>query len=154
MDIALLRWTGTIRVTILYPDGTREVEEFHNLITDAGRNLLADQLRTGVDGRIRYVALGDSSTAPLVSQTRLVAEKFRKATSSAERPATGQCRTLCYVAPSEATTFTTREIGWFSGTAATASVNSGTMVARVLYTRAKTDIESLLIERVDTITAA
>src|SRR5690349_1511255 len=65
-------WHGRIKVIITYADGSTETEEFDNLITDAGHNLMRDVLRgTVTDGKIKYMAVGTSSTAAAAGQTAL-----------------------------------------------------------------------------------
>lgn len=146
-------WHGRIRVIARDLDGRVEVDEFDNLITNAGKNMVRDFLDgTITDGAVKYVELGSGTTAPAVGQTALVTPQFRKLVTQQTLPGTGQVRTVVYIAPGEATGFTIQEIGWFAGAAATATTGSGIMIARVLYTRAKTQLESLQIERTDTFT--
>ena len=142
-------WRARIRVIARYRDGRVEVEEFDNLITNVGLNLIRDGL-DGADSEIKYVALGSNNTAPVVGDTTLGVEEFRKQVTKQELGATGVMVTTVYIAPFEATSFTIEEIGWFAGVGATATANKGVMVARVLYGRAKTNLESLQIERTDT----
>lgn len=145
-------WQGHVTVTARQPDGSLTVERFRNLITNAGLNLLRDALGGyATDGQIKYVALGSGATAPAASDTGLALEEFRKAVTSQSAPATGELLTRLYVAPDEATTFTIRELGWFAGPAATSTPGSGVLVARVLYERTKTSLESLQIDRTDTL---
>ena len=147
-------WLGSIRVVVrdkrgrFAPGG----KTFHNLITDAGTNLMRDILGGFVtDGKIRYVAVGTSSTAPATGQTQLVAESFRKAVTQYDNTVgTAQVKTVVYLAPGEAN-IAIQEIGWFAGTGATASANTGVMIARVLYAHTKTSGESININRVDTL---
>jgi hypothetical protein len=154
--MATLRWTATIRVTVLHRDGHHEVEEFPNLIVNSGKNHLRNCLGdpggfdpyTGVN--LKVCALGSGTTTPAVTQTQLTTEVFRKAITSYESPAVGQVRTITYIAPGEAN-FAIREIGWFAYDAYDSAPNSGIMVARVLYSRTKTNLEALQVERLDTI---
>lgn len=124
-----------------------------NLITDVGLNMLRDALSGAIaDGEIKYVALGSGNTAPANGQTQLVTEEFRKAvTSQANQATAGELETILFVADTEANTFTTEEIGWFAGTAASGTADTGVMIARVLYSRAKTNLESWTIRRLDQI---
>lgn len=165
------RWDGLVSVWVYDesdPEAPRLADfwEHHNQITDVGRNLMADALAeqdnvgaSVTSFRIRYVSLGSdaASILPLAaSNTTLGAEKFRKAPASTARPSTGQRTTTAYIAPAEAcssggtgTNFTIQEIGFHAGVSATATTDSGIMVARVLYTRAKSASESLQIVRTD-----
>jgi len=125
-----------------------------NLITDAGLNMFRDILRgTITDGKIKYVALGNNATAPANGQTQLVAEQFRKlVTSQNPDPViAGKLYTEVYVSDTEANSFKCEEIGWFAGAGATGTINTGIMIARVLYSRQKSNTESWTIRRTDTI---
>lgn len=144
------KWQGRIRVIATFADGTQEVDEFDNMITNDGLNLLRDSLRGQGDQQIKYVALGADSTAVAATDSALYDERERFPVTSQTAGAAGVLNTLCFVQAYEATTFVTEEVGWFAG-AATDALNSGTLVARVLYSRAKTGLESLQIERTDTI---
>lgn len=88
---------------------------------------------------------------PAVGQTTLDNEQFRKAITSTSAPATGAAKNTVYIAPPEAisSSFVIQEIGWFAGSTTTSAANSGTMIARVLYYRAKAATESVQIDRTD-----
>lgn len=151
-----LGWSGRVRIVARDASGrVVDVWEGHNIITDAGRNLLRDFLAGAVtDGKIRYVALGDGTTTPATTDTKLASEKFRKQVTKLQNGANpGELVTTVYIAPYEATSdqFTIQEIGWFAGPSATGARDSGILVARILYFRAKTNLESLQIERTDSI---
>ena len=124
-----------------------------NLITDAGLNLLRDALKGEVtDIEIKYVALGSNSTAPAVDQTILISEEFRKeVTEQINDPLTaGKLYTEVYIADAEANDFEINEIGWFAGSATSSTINTGTLIARVLYNFQKDNATSMIIRRVDT----
>lgn len=147
-----LGWTGRIKVTTTYKDGTVEVDEFNNLITNAGKNLLRDALSGAVTNcDIKYIAWGSGTTAPAVSQTQLITEAGRKAVTKQTAGGAGVLTTTTYLAPFDANMHI-QELGWFAGSAATGTANSGAMVARVLYDKIKTNLESIQIDRIDTIT--
>ncbi|MGZ6321555.1 MAG: hypothetical protein ACXWQR_19905 [Ktedonobacterales bacterium] len=145
-------WTGTIRVVIRDRRGrfAKGGGTFKNLIVDAGLNLMRDALiGAATDVRIRYVALGTSSTAPASSDTRLGTEVFRKpVTSQIAGGSAGQAITTVYISPQDANVGI-QEIGWFAGPSATATANSGVMIARVLYAHTHTNLESINIQRAD-----
>lgn len=150
--VARLAWRGRVRIVARRADGSVEVDEFENLITDAGLNLIADALTGAVSTpEIRYVALGSSNTPVSANQTALGDERFRKQVSQQTNPNTGEAVSIVYIAPFEATDFMIQEIGWFAGPDATDQAGSGILLARVLYSRAKSDLESLQITRTDTI---
>ena len=145
-------WAGTVTVTIRNADGTVTVKTFDNLITDAGKNLLAQALRdTAFDAEIKYLAWGTGSTAPAAGDTTLVAESGRKqVTSQTAGAGVGETDTVTYLAPDDANV-AIAELGWFAGASATATADSGTLIARVLYSHTKTNLESVQVDRTDTV---
>jgi len=149
-----LAWHGHVRVTILHRDGRHEVEEFDNLITDVGLYALLDRLDdpTGHVALTR-LALGSGVVEPAVGDTALGSEQWRGEVTAQSRVG-ATLSTTTYIPPAEATGFTINEIGWFGGPTATATPGSGILFARVLWTRTKTNIESLQIERTDTLARA
>ena len=146
-----MKYKGIVRITAEHADGTKQVDEFDNLITDAGLNHLRDSL-TGDDAEaaIKYLVIGTSTTAPAAGDVKLGSEQFRKAITTAGEDGTGRAETITYVAPFEAV-FHIKELGWYAGASASTSVDSGSLIARVLYDRDKTNLESLQIERIDII---
>lgn len=149
-----LVWSGRISV-VRFDLAGREIgrDDIPNLITDVGLNYLRDILDGTIgssDTAIKYIAPGTSNTAPANGQTQLGNEVFRKAVTKQETPATGQLKTTVYIAPYEANQ-QIEEIGVFAGPNATASANTGVMIARVLYSRLKTNLESWNVERIDTL---
>jgi hypothetical protein len=127
-----------------------DVQEFHNLITTDGLNMFRDGLKGDVtDLEIKYLAVGDDDTAPALGNSDLGNETFRKATTSQSTPADGQHTHTTYIAPGEAVG-AIEELGWFAGAAAGAGAGSGIMISRVLYSRTKTALESIQVERTDT----
>lgn len=116
-------------------------------LTDAGRNLMRDARRgLATDLQIKYVAVGTSSTAPAASDTQLGAEAFRKALTSSSSPATGQGTFTLYLAPGDAVSVGIQEVGWFAGAGASATVNSGVLIARGLYAHTKLSSESIQVD--------
>ncbi len=150
-----MRWRGHVKITARFTDGRPpEVTEFDNLIVDAGLNAARDALVADASGpaQIRVCALGDDNTAPAAGNTALGNEEFRKAITKTAAGATGVMVTTCYIAPYESVA-QIEEIGWFAGDAADPdTADSGTLISRVLYSRNKTNLESLQIERTDTFT--
>ncbi len=148
-------WRGLIRVTVRDLAGrVLEVSEFPNLITNAGLNLLRDGLNGNeTDTEIKFLAVGDDSTPPLIGDAALGNETFRKARTSFTDPANGQVNTVHILLPAEAVGVI-EELGWFAGAAAGAGAGTGEMIARVLYSRTKTNLESIQVERLDTLEEA
>ena len=142
-----------MRVTVFRADGSAHTEEFDNLITGVGLNLLRDVLSgVATDGQIKYMAWGNNATAPASGNTTLGNELGRKAITSRDPGSAGVLTTITYLAPYDAVGGI-EELGWFAGPAATSAAGSGIMVARVLYSKTKTDLESIQVDRVDTIGA-
>ena len=147
----MLNWQGDINIKSFDKDGNLIQEDnVKNLITSAGKNLLAEALRTNNDCEIKFIALGSDNTAVTSGDTTLGNETFRKQVTSQPAGSVGVTITNLYVAPEEAVG-TIEEIGFFSGSSASATTDSGTLFARVLYSRTKTAVESIQIERTDTI---
>lgn len=151
VEAAVLNWKGRVRFVVRRSGRAGQEVVVENLITDAGKALLAQALRDGAAlPEITYVAVGSSSTAPAAGDTQLGTETFRKAvTSQAQGAGTNQTVTTAYIAPAEAVG-QIEEVGWFAGSAS-GTANSGTLVARVLYSKLKDALESIQIERTDTI---
>ncbi len=149
-----IAWKTNIRVIAVNLQGeVIDVREYHNLLMSVGKNMFRDSLKgTVTDLQIKRLGIGGNATAPAVGQTTLVSEFFRKAITAQDEGATGVLVTTTYIAPYEANTPKIEELAWFAGALATATPNSGIMLSRVLYSRQKTELESLQIERTDTIT--
>jgi len=149
-----LLWTGTFEIEIVTAN-RRRVISVPNLITDVGLNYMRDLLTGDVvpPTAIAYIALGSSSTPPANGDTQLGAETSRKAVTKQEVNGPGQVQTTCYVAPFEANG-QIEEIGVFAGPGATSAPNTGILIARVLWSHLKTELESLQIVRTDTISRA
>ena len=148
-------WLGQWEIEIRENGKIKETVPLqHNLITDAGLNMFRDALKGDItDMQIKYVALGNDATAPANADTQLVAEQFRKVVTSANAdPVTaGKLYTELYVADTEGNAFKCEEIGWFAGVGATATVNTGICIARILYSRQKSSTESWTVRRTDQI---
>jgi hypothetical protein len=151
-------WLGQWELEIKENGKVKEIVPLqHNLITDAGLNMFRDALKGDItDCQIKYIGLGNDATAPANDQTTLVAEQFRKiVTSQNVDPVTaGKLYTEVYIADTEANAFKCEEVGWFAGVAASATVDTGICIARVLYSRQKSSTESWTFRRTDTIQRA
>ncbi len=145
-------WKSNVKVIVFDLEGKIiDVQAFPNLITNVAFNMARDGLYGDVaDLEIKVFGIGDDNTAPAVGQTQLVNETFRKARTSQSKPGTGQQRYVQYIDPTEAIG-AIEEFGWFAGAAADSGTpDSGIMVSRTLYSRVKTALESIQIERTDT----
>jgi hypothetical protein len=116
-------------------------------ITNAGLNLLRDaMLGAATDTTVHYVAIGTGTSTPTATQTQLDTEVFRKAvTSYSNGGSDGEGIITMYLSPQDSVGTTIGEIGWFAGSSATSSSNSGVMIARALYspTHTHTNQESI-----------
>lgn len=83
---------------------------------------------------------------PAATDTQLQHEFFRKAvTSFSNGGAAGEALINCYVAASDAVT-QIFEFGWFAGSTATGTANSGVLLARGVYAHNKTNLESIQMQ--------
>lgn len=141
-----------IKITVRdLDDNIIEVREYSNLIPTVGLEMWIDALKGDIsDLEIKYTAIGDDNTAPALADTTLGNETFRKAVTTISKTDSTTLLTTTYIAPDEAVG-TIEEIGWFCGAAAGAGADTGILLSRVLYSRNKTALESIQIERTDTI---
>jgi len=156
MDVKLTAsWLGQWEIEIRENGQKKEsIPIGHNLLTDAGLNLIRDMLSGSItDAQIKYVALGNGTAVPANNDSKLTAEQFRKVVTTRNNDPlqAGKLYTELYVADTEGNTFKTEEIGWFAGSGATAAKDSGILIARILYSRQKAATESWTIRRTDTI---
>ena len=135
----------------------KDIVETHNVVTNAALDLFSEALR-GADVsnlEINWMAVGTGSVsgsdAPSVHDTTLNNEVFRKGITY-QAGGTNRMTTITVLAPAEANVNIT-ELGWF-GADATSTTDSGTLIARVAYSRAKNSGESLQVNRQDTFAEA
>lgn len=128
-----------------------DVARIHNTVSNDFHNLERDMLAGAVmDAKVRYLGVGTDATAPGAAQHHLFAEGFRKAVAKWDTtPGTGILTTTTTVAGNEAV-FNIQELAWFASPSATVTTDSGVMLARVLYSRNKTNLEALQVVRTDT----
>ena len=144
-------WLGEYDILIKCKDGTIERQHIKNRITNAGLNMIRDGLKGDIyDIELKYLALGTSDIAIDDTQTQLGTEGFRTAFVSQTTPQMGQLQSTALVLDTEAV-INIREIGIFAGSGATGTANSGIMVSRILWSRDKTNLESIQFVRTDTI---
>jgi hypothetical protein len=115
-------------------------------ITNAGRNLRRDGMAGANNPKITYVALGTSNTPASVSDTKLGNETFRKKVSSYTNGSTGEILINMYLSDSDAIGVGIQEVGFFGGSTASSTPNSGVLLARGLYTHTKTNVESITFQ--------
>lgn len=145
-------WQGRFDIFIKSQDGNWEHDRtINNLITDTGLNLLRNLLQgTATDGQIKYIAVGTSSVSVASTQTQLGTEIFRKPVLTRTAIDTGSVQSVTILTETEAVA-NIQEIGIFAGSTASATTNSGVMISRILYSKNKTNLESIQIQRTDTI---
>jgi hypothetical protein len=143
-------WIGEYEIVIRHKDGTEIREKLKNRLTNAGLNMVRDALNGDLtDIKLKYLALGDSKIAIDDTQTQLGNERFRTPFIKYDKPATGQLKTTAIAKDNEAV-FQIEEIGIFAGSTATSAANTGILVSRILYSRNKTNLESIQFIRTDT----
>lgn len=138
-----------VKITVRDIEGNiLDVQEFHNLLTNAGFNEFRDGLYgDAIDLEISHLAVGDDdgSLLPLaVTNTTLGNELDRYATTDHDKSVTAQHWHIVYIPPADSVGWI-RELGWFCDA-------GGIMISRIFYERNKTAVESLQVERTDTIT--
>lgn len=102
-------------------------------VTNAGLNLFRDGLDGVNNPKITYVAIGSSSTAPAVTDTMLGNETFRKKIVNWTNGAsTGEILVNGYLNSGDAVGLNIQEVGFFAGNTASATPNSGILVAHGL----------------------
>ena len=150
------KWVTNVKVTAFDLDGNiKDVREFHNLITTVGLGMVIDFLWGALgDGEIKDMAVGNDSTAPTLADTTLGNETDRWTMTTQAEASTTSLLSIVYIPPADAV-YQIEEIGWFAGAGADGvGPDTGIMVSRVLYSRNKTSIESLQVERLDTLVEA
>ena len=144
-------WIGEYDIIIRHKDGTEERQRLKNRLTNAALNMMRDGLLgTATDFEIKYLALGTSGTPLNDNDTQLGNEQFRTPFVNQITPNTGVLQSTAIVLDNEAV-FHVREIGVFATSAATEDPNTGVMISRVLWSRDKTNLESIQFLRTDTI---
>jgi len=116
-------------------------EKTHNLFVDAGLNLIRDFFNGSVLTGFERFAIGTGTATVAAANTQLQTEVFRDVFTQ-KTTATKQLTVKYYLASGSANGNTITEAGIF-GNGATATINSGTLCARVLFTAdAKTSSEA------------
>lgn len=129
----------------------------HNLIMSATFNYDMKYLQginASSDAQIKHLAIGDDNTAPTSTDSALGNETYRVPFVSQSETGTGELTTEFYITATEFTG-TIEELGVYGGIYSDdwntgAGVDTGNLLARVLYSDTKASNEELLIQRVDT----
>lgn len=114
-------------------------------ITNAGLDLWRDGSKNANNIEITYFELGSGTTAFNAAQTALITPQFRKAVTSYTNGAShGEIIIVCYIAPNDANGIDIEEVAVYGGNAATATISSGVMIGRALWTHnPKANTESI-----------
>jgi len=161
-QLAKIKPISNVRITVRENGKITEQVVLKNTITNLLFNLYRDALAGDwgniLDAKIKHIAIGDGTTAPTVTDTTLDNEVFRVALTDEDATVTAQYTTVFYLAPDEAVG-AIEELGWYAGTGSNdwgggAGKDTGTLIARVLWSHTKTNVESIQFERIDSITEA
>ena len=123
--LALARYNLDITVHDATTGAVVDEQHHHNLVVTSGLNLIRDLLANDGVAGITHFATGTGSTTPALSQTALVAEVTREATT-AKTKAAGQLTVSYYMGSTVGNGNTLAEVGLFNAS------SSGTMYARAL----------------------
>jgi len=147
--------TGIVRCTLIdVRTGKKEIKEFENLITNAGKVAIARRL-VGIaelanESQCTYGATGTDATAPLVTDTVLgteLARKIKASSSYVVGSRTGTFRVFFTTAESNGAI---KEWGLF-GEAATAAADSGTLMEHAALDITKNNTKTLTVETILTV---
>lgn len=119
---------GSLTMTLRKADGSVEVSRKDNIIVAGGFDFICGQVAGVVAGVMNAIAVGTGTTTPVSSQSALVAEIARVATTYAHTAGT-QVFTLSATFAAGVGTGAITEAGVFNSTAA----SSGTMLDRVVF---------------------
>lgn len=128
-----------------------------NLIMNTTFNYDMKYLRNvnaSIDGKIMHLAIGDDNTPPTSTDSQLGNETYRVPLVLQTETGTGELTTEFYITATEFTG-TIEELGIYGGIYSYdydggSGLNTGNLLARVLYSDTKGSNEELLIQRVDT----
>lgn len=151
---ATFKVTENVKATVYDKDGNvKRVLKSSNRTCVVGRNELLDRLKdfntSGTDrkGVLRYMAAGTSATAPTDNDTQLNAEVARAVIIPDESLRTADTLKV-YARFEVGAAYLMAEMGLFTGNAASATANSGTLFAHTLFAPAldKSADEAVLVE--------
>lgn len=114
-------------ITGNYETGEVREIETHNLVVDAGLNLLRDLLSGATADVITHIAYGSDSTAPAAGQTALISQTGARFAYDTVTPALGQLVYDHYLDDGDGDMGTLKEAGLFTAAAA------GTMFCRAVF---------------------
>lgn len=128
--------------------GKDDIQSYKNLVTDVGKEAIADALRGNTAnnrGAITYCAVGTNALAPANANTQLGSELYRKLVSvRATDPSIPRVATFQTFFNVNEANGALKEAGLFGGLA-TATTNSGTLFCHTAINRTKTTADTLTI---------
>ena len=117
---------------------TGKILEFHNIVTTKFYEMIADFMAGSSPNKMSHIAIGTGTTTPVVGNTTLVSESFRKAITTTATPGT-QIHLQMEITGTEAI-FVWKELGVFNAS------SSGDMTNRVLVDYTHNSGEAVTID--------
>lgn len=125
--------TGELEICLRGPDGKiKERNVFKNLVVTTGRQHIANQLlSTPTEATMSHMAIGEGTTAQVVTDTNLESEISRKAFTSKDQGSGSDANKIIYVAswPAGEGTGAITEAGIFNASGA----GAGVMLCRTTF---------------------
>lgn len=131
----------------------KQIDEIHNLITNICLEY-ESKIFMGIAPNlaIKYLAMGDDSTAVAATDPTLGNEVFRTSHVSQTYSPTGIVSTEFYVTDTDANGQDIQELGIFAGNTAISTIDTGRLISHVLWNYGvKASGIELLVRRIDTI---
>lgn len=143
-------WQGIFKIKVFNKDtGKFEEETINNRIMDVALSELIGTLNNvAPDLELKFLALGISNIPITDNQTQLGNEIFRTQYATRETTNNSELTSSFSVLDTEAVG-QIEEIGIFAGATATSTVNTGTMISRILWSKNKTSQEEIQFTRID-----
>lgn len=146
-------WRINVKITVRQNGIITLQRKLHNVITRGALTLARDSIRGQATLEILQVGVGAGADPVSDEDTLLQDERLRVEILRRDPVGIDGLLTTAYVAPEQANDFVINEIGWF-GEGATESVDTGTLMSRVLFNHDKNTLESIQIDRLDTFAEA
>ena len=155
------QWIGKVKIDHVKNNKIIKTKTIFNMITNNALNEILKALYNETNLQLAYLAIGDDDTAAAASDTELGNEIYRTPIISKLKTGTGELTSRAilldtepYEAPSPPShdQCTIKEIGFFAGTDATTTIDSGLLLSRIVLTTPETkqDNEQIQFTRTDT----